>query len=87
MRVLFEITNIATGARHFALHENCETPRDVIREVETALGEVNPSEVKWINTRAMRPEATLEAFFKAHEHAHGGTWLPHNETLWMFKPN
>jgi hypothetical protein len=87
MRVLFEITNVTTGVRHFALHENCETPRSVMREVETALGELKEDEVKWIVTREMRPGAPLESFFKAHEFAHGGTWLPHNETLWLFKPN
>lgn len=87
MRVLFEITNMTTGAHHFALHENCEAVRDVIREVETALGEVKADEAKWISTREMRPEATLESFFKAHEYAHSGVWVPYNETLWLFKPN
>lgn len=87
MRVLFEITNMTTGARHFALHENCETPRDAIREVEAAVGEVKADEVKMVVTREMRPEAPIEHFFIAHEIQHDGTWQPHNETLWLFKPN
>jgi len=87
MRVLFEITNMITGAHHFALHENCETARGAIREVETALGEVVLEETKMVVTREMRPEADIESFFAAHEDAMSGIWSRSTETLWIFKPN
>lgn len=87
MRVLFEIINLVTGAHHFAFHENCETARGAIGEVETVLCETNPDETKWINTRAMKPEADMETFFKAHERAHNGVWIPRTETVWILKPN